>query len=87
MADYCASDIYCSDLIPQEALKEAEVLYEEHVLYFDETRKWRERYVVVRANYSLECHESYEVTATRNIHLQKCISAQVTEFLYVAYNS
>lgn len=43
------------------------MLYEEHVLYFDETRKWRERYVVVRANYSLECHESYEVTATRNV--------------------
>ncbi|KAK7879671.1 hypothetical protein WMY93_033607 [Mugilogobius chulae] len=37
-----------------------EVLYEDAVFYFDETRKWRERYIVVRANYSLECHESLE---------------------------
>ncbi|XP_072290441.1 protein Niban 1-like, partial [Eucyclogobius newberryi] len=37
-----------------------EVLYEDAVLYFDESRKWRERYIVVRANYSLECHESLE---------------------------
>ncbi|XP_063057333.1 protein Niban 1a [Engraulis encrasicolus] len=44
----------------RDPLKEAEVLYEEHVLFFDESRKWRERYVVVRANYSLECHEGYE---------------------------
>ncbi|XP_040895978.1 protein Niban 1a [Toxotes jaculatrix] len=44
----------------REAPQEAEVLYEEAVLYFDDTRKWRERYIVVRANYSLECHESLE---------------------------
>ncbi|KAL6108409.1 niban1 [Pungitius sinensis] len=39
---------------------EAEVLYEDPVLYFDDTRKWRERYVVVRANYCLECHDGLE---------------------------
>ncbi|XP_037325653.2 protein Niban 1a [Pungitius pungitius] len=39
---------------------EAEVLYEDPVLYFDDTRKWRERYVVVRANYCLECHDGME---------------------------
>ncbi|XP_056233846.1 protein Niban 1a isoform X1 [Seriola aureovittata] len=44
----------------REAPQEAEVLYEEGVFYFDDTRKWRERYVVVRANYCLECHESLE---------------------------
>ncbi|XP_053179063.1 protein Niban 1a [Scomber japonicus] len=44
----------------KEALQEGEVLYEEGVLYFDDTRKWRERYVVVRANYCLECHDSLE---------------------------
>ncbi|XP_068599392.1 protein Niban 1-like [Brachionichthys hirsutus] len=44
----------------QPAPEEGEVLYEEGLFYFDETRKWRERYVVVRANYSLECHESLE---------------------------
>nr|XP_046246975.1 protein Niban 1a isoform X2 [Scatophagus argus] len=47
-------------LIQKEAPEEAEVLYEEGVFYFDDTRKWRERYVVVRANYSLECHDSLE---------------------------
>ncbi|XP_034562226.1 protein Niban 1a [Notolabrus celidotus] len=36
------------------------VLYEELILFFDETRKWKERYVVVRANYCLECHDSLE---------------------------
>uniref|UniRef100_UPI003AB01939 protein Niban 1a isoform X1 n=1 Tax=Centroberyx gerrardi TaxID=166262 RepID=UPI003AB01939 len=44
----------------REAPEEGEVLYEEGVLYFDDTRKWRERYVVVRANYCLECHDSLE---------------------------
>eukprot|EP00064_Thunnus_orientalis_P017775 superscaffoldBa00003869_g17861 len=44
----------------RDALEEGEVLYEEGVLYFDDTRKWRERYVVVRANYCLECHDSLE---------------------------
>ncbi|KAM4574634.1 protein Niban 1a [Fundulus diaphanus] len=44
----------------KEAPEEAIVLYEEGVRYFDETRKWREWYVVVRANYSLECHESLQ---------------------------
>ena len=40
------------------------MLYEEAVLHFDESRKWRERYVVVRANYCLECHDSLEVRRT-----------------------
>ncbi|XP_049910402.1 protein Niban 1a [Epinephelus moara] len=44
----------------RETPEEAEVLYEESVLFFDETRKWKERYVVVRANYCLECHDSLE---------------------------
>lgn len=48
----------------QEAPEEAEVLYEEGLFYFDETRKWRERYVVVRANYCLECHDGLEVSGT-----------------------
>ncbi|XP_008336322.1 protein Niban 1a isoform X2 [Cynoglossus semilaevis] len=42
------------------APQEAEVLYEESLFYFDDTRKWKERYVVVRANYCLECHEGLE---------------------------
>ncbi|KAK7879675.1 hypothetical protein WMY93_033611 [Mugilogobius chulae] len=48
-------------LLRQKAPPEGgEVVYEDAVFYFDETRKWRERYIVVRANYSLECHESLE---------------------------
>lgn len=50
--------------VEQEAPEDCEVLYEEGVLYFDETRKWRERYLVVRANYCLECHDGLEVSAT-----------------------
>ncbi|XP_036437325.1 protein Niban 1a [Colossoma macropomum] len=44
----------------REPPETAEVFYEDHVLYFDDNRKWKDRYAVVRANYSLECHESYE---------------------------
>ncbi|XP_026178801.1 protein Niban 1 [Mastacembelus armatus] len=44
----------------REAPQEAKVLYEDAVFYFDDTRKWKERYVVVRANYSLECHDSLQ---------------------------
>ncbi|XP_030626730.1 protein Niban 1a [Chanos chanos] len=50
-----------------------EVLYEEHVLYFDDNRKWRERYAVVRANYCLECHESYETFVKGAAPLQKLL--------------
>ncbi len=31
------------------------------MLYFDDNRKWRERFVVVRADHSLELHDSQEV--------------------------
>ena len=49
------------------------MLYEEAVLHFDEGRKWRERYMVVRANYCLECHDSLEVNG-----LSRTQSAHVT---------
>ncbi|KAL4660151.1 protein Niban-like [Arapaima gigas] len=39
------------------------VLYKDNVLYYDDTRKWKERFLVVRANYSLECHDSGETFA------------------------
>ncbi|XP_061749248.1 protein Niban 1-like isoform X3 [Nerophis ophidion] len=38
----------------------SEVLYEKQLHFFDESRKWKERYIVVRANYCLECYESIE---------------------------
>ncbi len=38
------------------------VLYEENVQCFDDSsRKWKDRYIVIRANYVLECYESYKV--------------------------
>ncbi|KAJ8277972.1 hypothetical protein GJAV_G00082280 [Gymnothorax javanicus] len=44
----------------REPPKPGTVLYEENVLFFDDARKWREQLIVVRANYSLECHDNYE---------------------------
>ncbi|XP_029286312.1 protein Niban 1a [Cottoperca gobio] len=50
-----------TQLLQQRGAPEGgEVLYEEGVLFFDDTRKWKERYVVVRANYCLECHDGLE---------------------------
>ncbi|XP_073704764.1 protein Niban 1-like [Garra rufa] len=43
----------------KEPLQASEVLYKDSVLFFDD-RKWRERFVVVRADYSLELHDSQE---------------------------
>ncbi|XP_046908000.1 protein Niban 1a [Hypomesus transpacificus] len=47
-------------LLQRAAPEEGAVLYEDNALYFDENRKWKERYMVVRANYCLECHDSFE---------------------------
>lgn len=52
----------------QEAAEDGEVLYEDGLLYFDENRKWRERYVVVRANHCLECHDGLEVRQMAAVH-------------------
>uniref|UniRef100_A0A3P9JSF2 Niban apoptosis regulator 1a n=1 Tax=Oryzias latipes TaxID=8090 RepID=A0A3P9JSF2_ORYLA len=50
-----------TQLLKQRAAPEdSNVLYEDAILYFDDSRKWKERYMVVRANYSLECHDSLE---------------------------
>ncbi|XP_062872662.1 protein Niban 1 [Trichomycterus rosablanca] len=38
----------------------SELIYKEKVLHFDDSRKWKERFVVVRADYSLELHDSQE---------------------------
>ncbi|KAK2901098.1 hypothetical protein Q8A67_009213 [Cirrhinus molitorella] len=43
----------------KEPLQASEVLYKDSMLFFDD-RKWRERFVVVRADYSLELHDSQE---------------------------
>uniref|UniRef100_A0A8C1NC21 Niban apoptosis regulator 1b n=1 Tax=Cyprinus carpio TaxID=7962 RepID=A0A8C1NC21_CYPCA len=40
--------------------KASEVLYEDSMLYFDDNRKWKERFVVVRVDHSLELHDSQE---------------------------
>ncbi|KAG1969388.1 protein Niban 1 [Pimephales promelas] len=44
----------------KEPLQASEVLYKDSMLYFDDNRKWKERFVVVRADYSLELHDSQE---------------------------
>ncbi|XP_051954701.1 protein Niban 1-like [Xyrauchen texanus] len=44
----------------REPLDAGQILYEEHVLCFDDSRKWKDRFVVVRASYVLECHKSYK---------------------------
>ncbi|XP_048831943.1 protein Niban 1-like [Brienomyrus brachyistius] len=44
----------------REPPQATETLYSEKVLYFEDTRKWKERLVVVRGDYSLEYHDSYE---------------------------
>lgn len=59
---WAGTNLHTRVRVYQAAPEEGEVLYEESVFYFDDTRKWRERYVVVRANYCLECHESVEVS-------------------------
>lgn len=48
----------------QDAAAEAEVLHKGDAFYFDDSRKWKERYVVVRANYCLDCHDSLQVSST-----------------------
>ncbi|XP_067239641.1 protein Niban 1a [Chanodichthys erythropterus] len=48
---------YLKQRAPPESGK---VLYEEIVRYFDDGRKWKERYIVIRACFVLECHESYK---------------------------
>ncbi|XP_042574118.1 protein Niban 1-like [Cyprinus carpio] len=44
----------------KEAPQASEVLYEDSMLYFDDNRKWKERFVVVRVDHSLELHDSQE---------------------------
>ncbi|XP_064784944.1 LOW QUALITY PROTEIN: protein Niban 1-like [Oncorhynchus masou masou] len=44
----------------REPLRPEEVLYQDSVLHYDDTGKWKERFVVMRANHSLECHDNQE---------------------------
>ncbi|XP_026062263.1 protein Niban-like [Carassius auratus] len=44
----------------KESPQASEVLYKDSMLYFDDNRKWKERFVVVRADHSLELHDSQE---------------------------
>ncbi|XP_077439268.1 protein Niban 1a isoform X2 [Vanacampus margaritifer] len=44
----------------RESPEVGEVLYEDSVFLFDDSGKWKKRYLVVRANYCFECHESLE---------------------------
>ncbi|XP_076831970.1 protein Niban 1 [Brachyhypopomus gauderio] len=44
----------------KEAVQGSDVIYTDSVLYYDDCKKWKERFVVVRADYSLEFHDSQE---------------------------
>ncbi|KAI7799863.1 protein Niban 1a [Triplophysa rosa] len=41
-------------------LEPGTVLYEENLMFFEDGKRWKHRFVVVRANYILECHKSYK---------------------------
>ncbi|XP_072547509.1 protein Niban 1 [Salminus brasiliensis] len=45
----------------KESPQGSAVVYKDSVLHFDDSRKWKERFVVVRADYSLELHDSQEI--------------------------
>jgi len=49
--------------IIQAPPESGKVLYEETVRYFDDGRKWKDRFIVIRACHVMECHESYKVLA------------------------
>ncbi|XP_035390306.1 protein Niban 1 isoform X2 [Electrophorus electricus] len=44
----------------KEAGQALDVVYKDSVLHYDDSRKWKERFVVVRADYSLELHDNQE---------------------------
>ncbi len=57
-----SSEIDSLYLFTQATPEPGKVLYEENVQCFDDSsRKWKDRYIVIRANYVLECYESYKV--------------------------
>ncbi|XP_016328280.1 protein Niban-like [Sinocyclocheilus anshuiensis] len=72
----------------KEPLQASEVLYKDSVLYFDDNKKWRERFVVVRADYSLELHDSQESytkgTPARHKHLPTGGTVLTSEEKYTA---
>lgn len=48
-------------MFTQNPLEPGTVLYEENVMFFEDGKRWKHRFLVVRANYILECHKSYKV--------------------------
>ncbi|XP_073732457.1 protein Niban 1 [Misgurnus anguillicaudatus] len=58
----------------KEPPQASEVLYKDSMLYFDDNRKWKERFVVVRADYSLELHDSQESYAKGKAAPQKILT-------------
>ncbi|XP_017346878.1 protein Niban 1 [Ictalurus punctatus] len=47
----------------KEPPQASDLVYKDSVLYFDDSKKWKERFVTVRADYSLELHDSQETFA------------------------
>lgn len=60
------------NLIIQALPESGKVMYQDLVRYFDEGRKWKERYIVIRACHVLECHESYKVSHYHHVRMNIC---------------
>ncbi|KAG7321684.1 hypothetical protein KOW79_014542 [Hemibagrus wyckioides] len=47
----------------KEPPQASDLVYKDSILYFDDSKKWKERFATVRADYSLELHDSQETFA------------------------
>ncbi|XP_026790758.3 protein Niban 1 [Pangasianodon hypophthalmus] len=47
----------------KEPPQASDLVYKDSVLHFDDSKKWKERFATVRADYSLELHDSQETFA------------------------
>ncbi|KAF5906238.1 protein Niban-like, partial [Clarias magur] len=55
--------VHTNLLKQKEPPQASDLVYKDSVLHFDDSKKWKERFVTVRADYSLELHDSQETFA------------------------
>ncbi|KAF7700256.1 protein Niban 1 [Silurus meridionalis] len=55
--------LYTQLLKQKEPPQASDLVYKDSVLHFDDSKKWKERCVTVRADYSVELHDSQETFA------------------------
>ncbi|XP_073712290.1 protein Niban 1a isoform X2 [Misgurnus anguillicaudatus] len=61
-------------------LEPGTILYEENVQFFEDGKKFKHRFVVVRANYILECHKSYKAFSKGDPPLHRLMPTGGTVF-------